>query len=398
MKSAKRVLDNGMTVIYERRMTDSVAIEILVRVGSDFENDSNRGISHFVEHMVFEGTKSRGARELAEEIESTGGEINAATYQDKTSYYAVVPKKYFIRALDVLADILINPSFESEKIEKEKRVALDELTMLEDDPLHFSFKNFMLTLFEKLPARYLSYGTRETIRGLTKEQVLNYFREHYAGKNIIVSIAGDVRDPFNAVKKFFEKMPRGTRSLIQLPKEPEQGKHKIKRFKRDTQHAYVVCGFKAAKILDRDYYTLEVIKAILAKGQSSRLFNEARTKRGLCYVISAVNEANMHCGFFAVFFTCEKTNVEKVLKIVEDEIKLNGLDKKELRSAKDFLIGSFLIANERTKDRAEENAFWHLFNKKPSFYIRGIRRVSVRDVKTCIRKYFKKHTIVITSP
>lgn len=398
MKTAKITLDNGITVMYERRMTESVAIEILVRVGSDFENDDNRGISHFVEHMVFEGTKSRDARDLAEEIESTGGEINAATYQDKTSYYVVVPRKHFIRALNVLADILINPLFESEKIEKEKRVTLDELTMLEDDPLHFSFKNFMLTLFEKLPARYLSYGTRGTVLRLTKEQVLNYFREHYVGKNIIISIAGDVQNPFNAVKKFFGEMPKGTRSFAQLPKEPEQKKQKIKRFKRDTQHAYVVHGFKAARILDKDYYTLEVIKAILAKGQSSRLFNEARTKRGLCYVISAVNEANMHCGFFAVFFTCEKTNVGKVLKIVEDELALNGLDKKELRNAKDFLIGSFLIANERTKDRAEENAFWHLFNKKPSFYIRGVRRVSVRDVKMCIRKYFKKHTTIITSP
>ncbi len=392
-----RVLANGLTVLHERRKTDSVAIEVLVRVGSDYENATNRGITHFIEHMVFEGTKRNDARELANAVERIGGEINAVTSQEKTFFYAIVPRQHFRRALEVLADILIHPVFDELAIAKEKRVVLDEIALLHDDPMHFTLIQLMAMLFERLPARYPTYGSAALIRRFTRKQLLAFFKWHYVARNTIVSIVGDVRDPFGAVAELFHEMPPGRHHRLRLP--VERGLRWItkKTFHKKLQRAYVAVGFQAARISGKDFYALEVVRAILAKGQSSRLFHEVRTKRGLAYAVGAVYEATIHFGFFALYFSADCGNVKSILHIIFEQLALRDLREEEVDDAREFLVGSFLLANEYTRERADANASWLLFGGEPADYVRGIRSVSVNDVKRVAREYFKKnHALVIT--
>ncbi len=392
----KKILSNGITVVYERRNTESVAIEVLIKIGSDYEPEGRKGITHFIEHMVFEGTTTRTAQELSNEIESVGGEINAVTSHEKTFFYAVVPKDYASRSFEILADILSNPTFEENAIEKEKKVVIDEIKMLEDDPMLFAATKLSQSAFEKIPAKNPVHGYPASIKKLTREQVLSFFRRFYVGSNMIISIVGNLKNPFTAVAKAFRGIPKGRPARFVFPKEPVQKRIKLKVFRKDTAHTYVTIGYKVPPINTKDFYTLEVIKAILSKGQSSRLFNEIRTKRGLAYIIGAVYEATKNFGLFVIYFSADNEKVKQILKVIFEQLRLNSLAQQEIKEAKEFLKGNFVLSNEVAKERADNNALWLSINRSPKQYLGRILNVTAADIKKVIQKFFKRnYTMVV---
>jgi len=181
-------LKNGLTVIYHKKPTSSVAIEIAVKTGSNNETSKISGISHFIEHVVFEGTKNyNSSKELANEIEKYGGELNAYTSDERTCYYVKIIKKHFDTALRILDQIVFNPSFKNEDIEKERKVILDEIKMVTDEPRFHQWILFEKTLFEKHPVRNPTYGTNQAIKSIKREDILKYYNSHYIPNNIIIS-------------------------------------------------------------------------------------------------------------------------------------------------------------------------------------------------------------------
>ena len=386
----KRVLKNGLTVIYDERDTDSVAVEILVRVGSNNENDKTRGLSHFLEHMLFEGTKKRTNKEIAREIESVGGEMNAATTNERTFFYIHILGKYLEKTLEILSDIIKNSVFDEKNFEKERKIILEEISMIQDDPKMFQFDFFLNKLFKKHPTKYSVIGTRDSIKKMKREDLLGYFKKYYVPKNMVLVISGKSENIFKKIEKYFNDINPGNKNVFKEVTEPEDLKFKNYKIKKNIDHSYLVVGYKTVPRSNKDSYVLDVVQSLLSRGFSSRLFDEIRNKRGLAYNVGAINECMNTTGYFACFLSTDKKNLTKVRKIILEQFKLPGLNERELKEAKDYIEGNVKIKHEDNKERADFIGYWELIedSKKAEEYFNEIKKISINDVKRVIKKYF----------
>ena len=240
----KVVLPNGITVVYQHKPGNSAVVEVLVKVGSNHESPSERGISHFLEHILFEGTKTRPTnRDISNEIERIGGDFNAYTTSERTCFYVQVLRKHFPKAVEILADIFENSFFAEKSIEKEKKIVLKEIDMINDEPRFYQWLLFQKNLFIHHPCRYPTYGDSKVIRGLTRQKILDYFHKHYIPQNIVVSIVGDLPRWKREIQNKFNLAAHRPQSLSFTP---ERGVSKsiTVREKRKIANTYTVLGFR----------------------------------------------------------------------------------------------------------------------------------------------------------
>ncbi len=390
-------LPNGLTVITEKKPLNSITIEVAVKVGSNDESKELFGISHFVEHMLFEGTKKRTANEIANQIESKGGDINAATAHDRTMYSIKIPNKHANLALDVLSDLIHNPVFDEKKIEKERQVILSEVDLVMDEPTYYQWFFFLNNLYQKHPTKNPIYGTRKTVSKLKRKDMVEFHNKYYSPQNMIISIVGDTTRITQKIKKYFNFKKRPLARKIQI-NEPKQTKPKQKTEKRPVNQSYLILGYKTVPRNHKHAYVLDVIKAVLGRGQSGKLFNEIRTKRGLGYDVGAEHEPSIDHGFFATHVSTDKKNISEVKSIILTEIKnLQNLTEKELKQAKTFLEGEFILNSEDSQKLANLMNFWQLSKdaKLINTYIKKIKKVTINDIKQVVDIYFKNHTTTI---
>ncbi|MCK5281979.1 MAG: insulinase family protein [Nanoarchaeota archaeon] len=388
----KYSLSNGLTIIEEKKPSDSVTVQVTVRVGSNYERDGIRGISHFIEHMLFEGTKNRkDAGEISNEIESLGGEINAYTDNIRTCFYIKVPKKHFKKAVDIISDIIKNPLFRNEDIEKEREVILKEINIFNDESRFYQWILFQKTLFSTHPSRYPAYGTKREVRRITREDIVGYFDNYYTASNSIVSIIGDIKDSKKIILKYFSDFRKGKKIRPKdNPDEPASKKIKISKIIRKIMNSYFVLGYKTVSRTHDDSYVLDVIQAILGRGQSGKMFDEIRNKRGLAYEVGVHHEASTDFGFFAAYLSTDKKNISLIktliVKVFSD---LSKLKEKELKDAIGFVEGRYILDSEDTHNNADSLGFWELIkdaNLEKS-YLRRIKKVSRKDISRVAKKY-----------
>lgn len=390
----RSTLKNGLKVLFERKKSKSIVLAIQVNVGANNESDSIRGISHFIEHMLFEGTEKRTSLEIANEIERLGGEINAFTSHDRTVYYIAVPQKNFSIGMDVLADIIQNPKFDNAAIEKERKVILDEVNLTQDDPKFYQFIFFLKNLYKSNPVRHPLYGYKETIESMSREDLLGYYSKYYAPNNMTLSIIGNVKYDVSLLESLFCKLQPKNVPGTAFQEEPSASSQETFVETRNIFQSYLVLGYKAPLRSDDDSYAADVIRAVLARGQSSRLFNELRTKRGLCYFVGGTNESSKDYGYFAIYVGTDKGNIEEVTNIIKNEINsLKKISKSDLKEAKTFIEGSFLLDNDDPKKLAETLLFWNSIdeNFEIKSYIKKIRKVGKKDVASVLKKYFNEN-------
>jgi len=384
-------LKNGITLLFEERKSGSIVIALQVNVGSNNEDDSNKGISHFIEHMVFEGTKNRTPNEISNDIERLGGELNAYTSHDRTVFYTIVPKKYFDVGINVIADIIQNSDFNKKAIKKEKRVVIDEINLIHDDPKFYQFVFFLKHLYKKHPIMHPISGYKETINKLTRKGIINYYKKHYVPDNMIITVIGDVNDLEKKIKNKFENLKEGKIKRQLFFNEPLNERQETFTEERKISQSYLVFGYKVPYRTSKESYAVDIIRAVLAKGQSARLFNELRTKRGLCYIVGAHYESGLDYGYFSIFVGTDKKNIEIVVNIIKKEMKrLKKLNDKEIKEAKTFIEGSFVIENEDPKKLADNLLFWNQIDYKFKLddYIKNIRKITREDIKNISNKYF----------
>ena len=381
-------LKNGLTLLLDARKSDSVAIGILVKVGSNDERPNERGIAHFMEHMLFEGTKTKTSQELTSVVEGVGGESNAATTNERTFFYTVVPKKYFDQALDMLADMFQNSTFEQKSFQKEKSVILDEIKMVHDDPKAFQWVTFLSTLYKKNRTRLPIYGSMSIIKKLKRDDLLRFYKKYYTTKNMAISITGNVTNVKTKVEKAFSSLSQKEVKRWNNPLEIEQKKIQRKKIKRKTNQTYFLLGYKTPTARHKDAAILDVVRAILDRGQSSRLFNEIRTRRGLAYAVGAVCESCYSYGHFAVSVITNKKNISRVRRVILEQLQLPNLTKKELMDAKKFLEGSLILSNEDNLERTERNALWAVLGRDHKKHMQDIKAVSLKDIQRVVKKYF----------
>lgn len=391
-------LSNGMTVLHEERGSESnsVALQILVKVGSNDENPKERGIAHFVEHLLFMGTKNRTPHEIVKAIERVGGEFNAVTTNDHTYYYAVVPKKHFNIALEILSDMIKNATFEDKYIDKERSVVFDEINMVLDDPKSYQWVLLEERLFEKYPAKYPVYGSKETLKNVKRKELLEFYRKFYVPSNMIVSVVGRVQDLRLELENKFGNF--NWKSELKRPVYDEKPVKENIIWKKEvpTEQSYLTLAFRGVNRSNKDSYALDLLETILGKGQSSRLFNEIRVKRGMAYGIAAYNNCHRDYGYFAISLATNKKNLEKCKNLIFKELKLAKLGFKELADAKQAIEGNFLLRKENTRDSAEINSFWSLSGGNSNEYIKNIAKTTLEDVKNAAKKYFSQKYVMVT--
>tara|TARA_Y100000310_G_scaffold343217_1_gene449846 strand:- start:6580 stop:7788 length:1209 start_codon:yes stop_codon:yes gene_type:complete len=399
----KYTLSNGLTVIHKKTPSKSVAIEVMVRVGSNNETMDQLGISHFTEHMLFEGTKKRKhSRDITSEIERCGGHFNAYTSGDRTAYYVKALAKHFNGVLDVISDILVNSTFRPSMVEKEKKVILKEIHMVMDDPRFYQWVLFQKSLFKTHPARNPTTGTVKTVSSLDRSQIVGHVEKYYNPLNTVITIVGGVDGIIGKVEKAFSKMHNGGYKQSDVFSEGPNQKKEVVIEKRKTLSSYMVMGHKIPPRSHKDSYVFDVITSILGKGQSGRIFDEIRNKRGLSYEVGVNCETTFDHGFLAIHASVNKEKINLVKNLVMKEFKkLDTVSEKELSESKGFIEGSYVLEMEDTHKLADQLSFWELIGdaKLSDSYLKKIKAVTRDDVTRVSRKFLNEnYTLTLIKP
>jgi len=277
----------------------SVTVLVLFGVGSRYETDEIAGLSHFLEHMFFKGSKKRPtAMAISETVDSVGGEMNAFTSKEYTGYYIKVASEHGELALNVLSDMLQNPLFDAEEIKRETGVIIEELKMYEDQPIIYVGELFEMHMFGKTNIGRQTIGTKETVSSLTRDNFVKYRQQHYGAGNALVVLAGNLNNTSKHVDKYFEQSitdsaPEYVKQSLAMP-----AKNYLMNVKK-TEQTHLYIGFKTVDSNHPDKYILKVISAILGGGMSSRLFTQVRERRGLAYYVKVASEMYLDCGYLA---------------------------------------------------------------------------------------------------
>ncbi len=350
-------LANGMTVATDTLSgVETAAIGVWVGVGARHETPEVNGVSHMLEHMAFKGTGRRTAQSLVEEVENVGGQINAYTSRENTAYYLRVLAADVPMAVDILADILQNPTFDGEELERERAVIIQEIGQCEDTPDDVIFDHFQATAF---PAQALGrsiLGTHDLVAGMTRESIAGYMKGHYGADRMVLAAAGKV--DHHALVRLAET------SFTALPilgkTRPDAARYGggERLQERELEQVHVVLGFPGVAYDDPDYYTISVLSSVLGGGMSSRLFQEVREKRGLVYSIYTFASSYRDGGLLGIYAGTGAEEIPTLMPVLAEELRKVGdtVSDEELKRTKAQLKAGLLMALEHTRGRAERLA------------------------------------------
>jgi predicted Zn-dependent peptidase len=383
------VLKSGLTIIFENRNLPVVSVSIAFRYGGVNESASERGISHFIEHMLYKGTKNRTSSQISGEIEKNGGVMNGFTDEEITTFWCKIPSDKLYTALDVLSDMVKNPLFDAKEMEKERKVIFEEMKMDYDNPQKYVLDQIQGLLYEK-PLGIPLIGTHKTMNSIDREKLVKRFQDAYKPNNMILCIVG--KADFSEIVKFAENNFGKGKFKINKQKITLKNREKIEK-RKGIDQANVVLAFHSPFSTDKKIYAAKVLMTIMAYGMSSRLFREIREKRNLAYAIFGDTNANKDFSYSYIYVGTTKEKLEENKKIILDEFRkvANELTEKELESTKNQLIGNYKISMENSETQMNFLLFYEIDREVKEFYDfeKNIRAVKLEDVKKLakIRKY-----------
>lgn len=352
-------LSSGLTVVTERMPhLESVALGVWIKSGSRNETTAEHGIAHLLEHMAFKGTARRTARQIAEEIENVGGEVNAATSTETTSYYARVLKDHVPLAVDILADILTESLFDEDELEREKNVILQEIGAATDTPDDVIFDNFSGIAYRDQTIGRPILGTPDTVQSFTTGQIRHYLARNYTTDRIFVVAAGAVdHESFvKQVEERFDSLPLVPAATPVMEKAIYTGGEI--RETRDLMDAQVLLGFEGKAYHARDFYCSQILANILGGGMSSRLFQEVRESRGLCYSVYAFHWGFSDTGIFGVHAATGGNDLPELMPVIIDELRKSSeiIHQDEINRARAQIRAQLLMGQESPAARAGQIA------------------------------------------
>jgi len=402
MKHTKKILKNGTRIILApNQETQTVTVQILVEAGSKYENIKNNGISHFLEHMIFKGTKKRpNAQIIAEELDGVGGEFNAFTDKEQTGYWIKVPKKHFEMGLDVVSDIYLNSTFKSEEIKKEKGVILQEMAMYKDMPMRYIWDIFENLFYGNQPAGWDIIGTVENIKNFKRKDFLNYLRTFYIPQSTVIIVAGnfDQKKALKQIEENFGKIGKKEKKE-KLKVTHNQRKPQLRILAKKTDQTHLLIGFKSVNIFSEKRYAVNLLAVILGGGMSSRLFEEIREKRGLSYYVNAGSDQTTDSGYFFTSAGVKHENLEKTIKVILKELKKvkeNKIPDKEIKKAKEYIKGKTMMALESSSAEASFLGNQELFKKEvlePQEIFDKIDQITAKEIQAVAKEIFIKEQL-----
>jgi predicted Zn-dependent peptidase len=379
----------------------SVSIGVWLTRGSRHESDARSGIAHFVEHMLFKGTENRSAEDIAQEIDSIGGHLDAFTSKEYAGYYIKVLDEHLPKAVDLLSDIVRHPRFAPDDIEKEKKVILEEIKMVEDTPDDLVHELFTQGFWENHPLGRPILGTKETVESFNAELLRDYFRNVYTARNLIVSAVGNLehdRVRELVAEKFGSLVEPGEPVLDEAP----QVVPKILVRNKELEQSHLCLGVGSYPQNHDDRYASYVLNTLLGGSMSSRLFQNVREKRGLAYAVFSGLSAYRDAGSFTIYAGCSNEAVGEVIDLCVEElrgVKSTPVPESELQRSKDHLKGSLMLSLENTASRMSHLARQEIYFDRQfglDETLQGIERVTTADVQRVAADLFRNGSLAAT--
>lgn len=395
MVPKRYTLDNGLTVItYPCHHSPVVSAEMWVNVGSAYEKPAEYGISHLIEHMLFKGTKRRGVGEIAKEVERYGGDINAYTSFEQTVYKITIASRYLHHALDVLGDAISFSQFDGSELEKEKEVVLEEIKRSEDHPGHVIGKMIFELSFKEHPYRRPIIGYEESVRGFTRDDLIQYYTRWYTAKNMVLIVAGDFEDIGAVVSKKFGGIPGTDLPDREIAVEPLQRMARFSFKNSDVEECYMNMGFPIPEASHPDHFALDVLSIVLGLSDSSRLIKRLRLDAALVNSISAQNYSPKDPGLFFISATLAASNQSEVFQIIVSELnrlKTEDVLRDDIDKAKAIVERDFVFQSETMQGLVRKVGFFHTIYNDIHFesrYLESIRSITSDDIRRVATRYF----------
>ncbi|HRY62814.1 MAG TPA: pitrilysin family protein [Candidatus Paceibacterota bacterium] len=395
----KTTLKNGLRVItIPEEDSLAVAVFVLVEAGSKYEKKEINGLSHFLEHMCFKGTKTRPtALDISSELDSLGAQFNAFTSQEFTGYYAKVAANHFDKALDIVSDLYLNPVIDSVELEKEKGVIVEEINMYEDLPQHRVQDLILEALYGDQPAGWNIAGDKETVRKFDRETFLKYRGEHYVSSATTVVVAGNFNEE-KAIKDIEEKFKgmhsgekHGKLAVIEAQKAPL-----VLTKKKESDQTHLVLAVRTFSATDKRNHTIDVLSQVLGGGMSSRLFQKVREEMGAAYYVRCSNNTHTDHGFLEASAGADNKRAKEVISAIVAEfarMKNELPTEKELNRAKESLIGNMFLSLETSDAIAGHYGLQEVIKREieePEEYAKKIRAVTGEEVMTVAKEIFRQ--------
>jgi zinc protease len=402
--------DNGLQTIFEKREhTGVVAAQIWVKVGSKYEDKRIAGITHFIEHLIFKGTEKLVGNAFATRIESLGGAVNAFTSYDNTVYHIIIPKKAFEEGLDLLIESVQHPAFPVDEIEKERKVILEEIKMGEDDPQRKLFNELFSISYQGHPYGRPIIGFDETVKSITRADILDYYKSHYTPDNMAVVIVGDFDE--KTTKEIIRKTMGGKKGKVSqdpslkyaVTAEKDAG---LRVIERDVRENYLAFSYPIPQLSHKDIPAIEVLGTILGDGESSRLTESLKHKKGIVTNVADYIFSPKESGLFVLYATFRAGEYEPIVREIDSELKKikNGtISDWEMEKAKNMLKAAYIYSEETVQGKARRLGNFQTITGDPHFldkFLKGIDRVTKADVKRVFEKYLsvKDRKIIFLKP
>lgn len=391
----KHVLENGLTIIGEEiPYVKSISLGVWINAGSRIEDEEISGVSHFIEHMLFKGTKNRTSKQLASEIDNLGGQINAFTSKECTCYYVKLLDSHIDIGIDVLSDMILNSKFNEDDLDKERSVIIEELKMYEDSPEDLAYDLLTENIYKNDPLGMNIIGTEESLKRLNREKLLDYFNKYYVPNNSVIAISGN----FNfdeIINKIEEKFKVWKKRDVNVDIKKAEFKSCFLTKNKDIEQVNLAMSLEAVPLEnDKEVYALAVINTVFGGSISSRLFQKIREEKGLVYSIYSSQSLYRKCGELGIFASMSNEHLKEVYESIIEEIKIMKkyyLTDQEIKESKEQLKGSYILGLESTSSRMMSIGRSLLLNNKVEStddILKSIDNVDRETVKIVIDKIF----------
>jgi predicted Zn-dependent peptidase len=396
----RKILPNGLKIIHVKNKSSRMSIQAHIKVGSQNETKENNGITHFVEHLIWQGSKNYTQKEIREYLRSIEGNFNAITTHKRTVHFISSKKRYFEELLKKFMDIICNPNFDIEEIERERNVILDEYKRYDDDPDDLLNKTIYSNIFKGHSLELPLIGTEENIKSFTREQLVKHYEKYYVANNMIIVVIGNIEDPFPLIEKYFT-LPIGDLKDSKITIPDFNNKLKIKKKKNGITKNHLGIGFLSPKYTDQEYIAFETIDLLLSLGKSINLNDAVRQKLGLTYNIYSVNVPFQETGLFLIKTTIDSNNTDLAINSIFEELnKLLTIDKKEFNFIKKKCLKSYKKTDQYPFLLADKEVLNEFFEYKIANEnrIKDLEKLSVEDIKIATKKLLDNYLISIIEP
>jgi predicted Zn-dependent peptidase len=404
MDIQKRTMKNGLVVASEvMPHLRSVSLGVWLKCGSRFEEAEKTGISHFIEHLLFKGTEKRSAADIAEAIDSVGGQLNAFTEKEYVGFYAKILDEHLPFAFDLMSDIVLNPTFPVSEMKREREVIFEEINMVEDSPQELILDIYLENFWKGHPLGRPISGTKQSVGRIKRKDVRDFFRRNYTARNIIIAVAGNIRhrEVYRLAERHFSALDPGVAANPGPPPQPHAGRHL--RRKDHLEQTHICLGTISPPVTSDERYCCHLMCNILGGGVSSRLFQNIREKRGLVYSIFSMLSLYHDAGSLVVYAGTAPEKASQVVDLTLKEfrrLREDPVGSQELKRAKEYIKGAVMLGLESSSSRmthlAQQLIYYGRFYELEEI-LGAVEHVTARDIRDLANRIFDASTLTLTA-